>query len=93
MTHFIKHLSFGKDYPGIVNPLDGTVVTAEQGTGLKFQVHFSVCVKVYTTANFRFSWEGNKFQNAWISLFSSQNASEQEGSGYEQPLVLHGSGK
>lgn len=32
MTHLIKHLSFGKDYPGIVNPLDGTNVAAAQGT-------------------------------------------------------------
>lgn len=31
MTHLIKHLSFGKDYPGIVNPLDGTDVNAPQG--------------------------------------------------------------
>ncbi|KPP62025.1 endoplasmic reticulum-Golgi intermediate compartment protein 3-like [Scleropages formosus] len=31
MTHNIKHLSFGKDYPGIVNPLDGTNVAAPQG--------------------------------------------------------------
>lgn len=31
MTHLIKHLSFGKDYPGIVNPLDDTNVTAPQG--------------------------------------------------------------
>lgn len=31
MTHLIKHLSFGKDYPGIVNPLDETEVTAPQG--------------------------------------------------------------
>ncbi|KAK7915578.1 hypothetical protein WMY93_011339 [Mugilogobius chulae] len=31
MTHMIRHLSFGKDYPGIVNPLDGTNVTAPQG--------------------------------------------------------------
>lgn len=31
MTHLIKHLSFGKDYPGIVNPLDDTDVTAPQG--------------------------------------------------------------
>lgn len=32
MTHYIKHLSFGEDYPGIVNPLDHTNVTAPQGT-------------------------------------------------------------
>lgn len=31
MTHLIKHLSFGKDYPGIVNPLDDTNVLAPQG--------------------------------------------------------------
>jgi len=31
MTHLIKHLSFGEDYPGIVNPLDDTDVTAPQG--------------------------------------------------------------
>lgn len=34
MTHYIKHLSFGEDYPGIVNPLDHTNVTAPQGTTL-----------------------------------------------------------
>ncbi|XP_014406179.1 PREDICTED: endoplasmic reticulum-Golgi intermediate compartment protein 3 isoform X2 [Myotis brandtii] len=30
MTHYIRHLSFGEDYPGIVNPLDRTNVTALQ---------------------------------------------------------------
>lgn len=34
MTHYIRHLSFGEDYPGIVNPLDRTNVTALQGTCL-----------------------------------------------------------
>lgn len=34
MTHYIQHLSFGEDYPGIVNPLDHTNVTAPQGTSL-----------------------------------------------------------
>lgn len=34
MTHYIRHLSFGEDYPGIVNPLDRTNVTAPQGTCL-----------------------------------------------------------
>lgn len=34
MTHYIRHLSFGEDYPGIVNPLDRTNVTAPQGTSL-----------------------------------------------------------
>lgn len=35
MTHLIKHLSFGKDYPGIVNPLDDTVVSAPQGQSFR----------------------------------------------------------
>lgn len=35
MTHYIRHLSFGEDYPGIVNPLDRTNVTAPQGTSLE----------------------------------------------------------
>lgn len=34
MTHLIRHLSFGKDYPGIVNPLDDTNVTAPQGQSI-----------------------------------------------------------
>uniref|UniRef100_A0A8C4UA27 Endoplasmic reticulum-Golgi intermediate compartment protein n=1 Tax=Falco tinnunculus TaxID=100819 RepID=A0A8C4UA27_FALTI len=34
MTHYIKHLSFRRDSPGIVNPLDGTDVTAHQGKNL-----------------------------------------------------------
>lgn len=38
MTHFIKHLSFGKDYPGIVNPLDGTNVAAPQGMCVPFLI-------------------------------------------------------
>ncbi|XP_048351731.1 endoplasmic reticulum-Golgi intermediate compartment protein 3 isoform X3 [Sphaerodactylus townsendi] len=46
MTHIIKHLSFGKDYPGIVNPLDGTVVTAEQGS-MMFQYFVKVVPTVY----------------------------------------------
>ncbi|KAI3369702.1 hypothetical protein L3Q82_024545 [Scortum barcoo] len=43
MTHLIKHLSFGKDYPGIVNPLDGTDVTAPQGQ--LFHVFSNVMLK------------------------------------------------
>lgn len=46
MTHLIKHLSFGKDYPGIVNPLDGTDVTAPQG-----QRHHGVCFLYDTSRN------------------------------------------
>ncbi|KAH0619012.1 hypothetical protein JD844_018612 [Phrynosoma platyrhinos] len=46
MTHIIKHLSFGRDYPGIVNPLDGTVVTAQQAS-MMFQYFVKVVPTVY----------------------------------------------
>lgn len=42
MTHLIKHLSFGQDYPGIINPLDDTNITAPQGQSLWF---FSVVLQ------------------------------------------------
>ncbi|XP_078734840.1 endoplasmic reticulum-Golgi intermediate compartment protein 3-like isoform X2 [Lampetra fluviatilis] len=31
LTHHIAHLSFGRDYPGIVNPLDGTKSVSHEG--------------------------------------------------------------
>ncbi|KAM6458134.1 endoplasmic reticulum-Golgi intermediate compartment protein 3 isoform 2-T2 [Liasis olivaceus] len=46
MTHFIRHLSFGKDYPGLVNPLDGTVVAAQQAS-MMFQYFVKVVPTVY----------------------------------------------
>ncbi|XP_040453438.1 endoplasmic reticulum-Golgi intermediate compartment protein 3 isoform X3 [Falco naumanni] len=46
MTHYIKHLSFGRDYPGIVNPLDGTDVTAHQAS-MMFQYFVKVVPTVY----------------------------------------------
>ncbi|KAJ7411302.1 Endoplasmic reticulum-Golgi intermediate compartment protein 3 [Willisornis vidua] len=46
MTHFIKHLSFGRDYPGIVNPLDGTAITAQQAS-MMFQYFVKVVPTVY----------------------------------------------
>ncbi|XP_069508326.1 endoplasmic reticulum-Golgi intermediate compartment protein 3 [Ambystoma mexicanum] len=46
MTHFIRHLSFGSDYPGIVNPLDGTSVTAEQAS-MMFQYFVKIVPTVY----------------------------------------------
>ena len=30
LTHYIRHLSFGTDYPGIVNPLDETQEVADK---------------------------------------------------------------
>ncbi|XP_078508332.1 endoplasmic reticulum-Golgi intermediate compartment protein 3 isoform X2 [Lissotriton helveticus] len=48
MTHVIQHLSFGRDYPGIVNPLDGTGVTAEQAS-MMFQYFVKIVPTVYVT--------------------------------------------
>lgn len=44
MTHYIKHLSFGRDYPGIVNPLDGTDVTAQQGKSQLREIFLGVSI-------------------------------------------------
>ncbi|XP_007907499.1 endoplasmic reticulum-Golgi intermediate compartment protein 3 isoform X1 [Callorhinchus milii] len=46
MTHNIKHLSFGSDYPGIVNPLDQSNVTAEQAS-MMFQYFVKIVPTVY----------------------------------------------
>ncbi|KAF6087969.1 ERGIC and golgi 3 [Phyllostomus discolor] len=46
MTHYIRHLSFGEDYPGIVNPLDHTNVTALQAS-MMFQYFVKVVPTVY----------------------------------------------
>uniref|UniRef100_A0A8C8YGC7 Endoplasmic reticulum-Golgi intermediate compartment protein n=1 Tax=Prolemur simus TaxID=1328070 RepID=A0A8C8YGC7_PROSS len=46
MTHYIHHLSFGEDYPGIVNPLDHTNVTAPQAS-MMFQYFVKVVPTVY----------------------------------------------
>lgn len=46
MTHYIEHLSFGRDYPGIVNPLDGTDVAAQQGKSLLREISFYVSLLV-----------------------------------------------
>ena len=35
LTHHIRHLSFGHEYPGIKHPLDNTYVAAEDR---KFQI-------------------------------------------------------
>ncbi|NP_001087591.1 endoplasmic reticulum-Golgi intermediate compartment protein 3 [Xenopus laevis] len=46
MTHEIKHLSFGKDYPGLVNPLDGTSIVAMQSS-MMFQYFVKIVPTVY----------------------------------------------
>nr|XP_015093347.1 endoplasmic reticulum-Golgi intermediate compartment protein 3 isoform X1 [Vicugna pacos] len=46
MTHYIQHLSFGEDYPGIVNPLDRTNVIAPQAS-MMFQYFVKVVPTVY----------------------------------------------
>ncbi|KAM6147753.1 endoplasmic reticulum-Golgi intermediate compartment protein 3 [Erethizon dorsatum] len=46
MTHCIRRLSFGEDFPGIVNPLDHTNVTAPQAS-MMFQYFVKVVPTVY----------------------------------------------
>ncbi|XP_041433528.1 ERGIC and golgi 3 S homeolog isoform X2 [Xenopus laevis] len=46
MTHEIKHLSFGRDYPGLVNPLDGTSIVAMQSS-MMFQYFVKIVPTVY----------------------------------------------
>ncbi|XP_030044962.1 endoplasmic reticulum-Golgi intermediate compartment protein 3 isoform X1 [Microcaecilia unicolor] len=46
MTHSINHLSFGRDYPGIVNPLDGTHVSTQQAS-MMFQYFVKIVPTVY----------------------------------------------
>ena len=38
LTHHIRHLSFGHEYPGIKHPLDDTFVAAEDGEILFFYI-------------------------------------------------------
>jgi hypothetical protein len=47
-SHHINELSFGPFYPSLVNPLDNTVATSENGFQ-KFQYYLSVVPTVYTT--------------------------------------------
>ncbi|XP_056403689.1 endoplasmic reticulum-Golgi intermediate compartment protein 3 isoform X1 [Hyla sarda] len=46
MTHHIKHLSFGRDYPGLVNPLDETSVSAVQAS-MMFQYFVKIVPTIY----------------------------------------------
>lgn len=46
LTHHIKHLSFGHEYPGIQNPLDNTNEAAEQ-SGIMYQYFVKVVPTVY----------------------------------------------
>ncbi|XP_071105582.1 endoplasmic reticulum-Golgi intermediate compartment protein 3-like [Haliotis cracherodii] len=47
ITHRIKHLSFGTDYPGIINPLDETYEAAE-AEQMMFQYFVKVVPTTYT---------------------------------------------
>uniref|UniRef100_A0A8C5QGU2 Endoplasmic reticulum-Golgi intermediate compartment protein n=1 Tax=Leptobrachium leishanense TaxID=445787 RepID=A0A8C5QGU2_9ANUR len=46
MTHHIKHMSFGRDYPGLVNPLDGTSINAIQAS-MMFQYFVKIVPTIY----------------------------------------------
>lgn len=47
VSHVIRRLSFGADYPGIVNPLDGTSKSYSQGGNAMFQYFTKVVPTVY----------------------------------------------
>jgi len=46
LTHTIKHLSFGEDYPGILNPLDSTISNDEKGSSM-FQYYIKIVPTTY----------------------------------------------
>ncbi|XP_028667702.1 endoplasmic reticulum-Golgi intermediate compartment protein 3 isoform X2 [Erpetoichthys calabaricus] len=50
MTHHISHLSFGRDYPGIVNPLDGTKVAAQQAS-MMYQYFVKIVPTIYVSSD------------------------------------------
>ncbi|KAK2548437.1 Endoplasmic reticulum-Golgi intermediate compartment protein 3 [Acropora cervicornis] len=50
LTHHIRHLSFGNEYPGITHPLDGTAVAAEE-TGIMYQYFVKIVPTVYRRLN------------------------------------------
>jgi len=50
LTHHIKHLSFGEPYPGVHNPLDDTIVPAEESSTM-YQYFVKVVPTVYKKSN------------------------------------------
>lgn len=50
LTHVINHLSFGENYPGQVNPLDGHYVYAEQSE-MAFQYYIKIVPTTYIKLN------------------------------------------
>ncbi|XP_064652383.1 endoplasmic reticulum-Golgi intermediate compartment protein 3-like [Lineus longissimus] len=50
MTHNISHLSFGADYPGIVNPLDEVTTVSEKGSQM-FQYFVKIVPTTYVKLN------------------------------------------
>jgi len=53
MTHRINRLSFGRNYPGIVNPLDGVTKTVEKPISTMFQLFLKVVPTVYERSDGR----------------------------------------
>lgn len=51
MSHTITQLSFGDNYPGIVNPLDGVRKTAESGGSMLYQYFVKVVPTQYEEQN------------------------------------------
>jgi len=52
LTHHIRHLSFGHEYPGLKHPLDNTYVAAEDGKMFLFV--FWMCLYTLRTCFIHF---------------------------------------
>jgi len=48
VTHYIHRISFGKDFPGIVNPLDGVDKVIDNGSGM-FKYFVKIVPTIYET--------------------------------------------
>ncbi|XP_053901609.1 endoplasmic reticulum-Golgi intermediate compartment protein 3 isoform X2 [Malaclemys terrapin pileata] len=70
MTHYIKRLSFGRDYPGLINPLDGTDITAQQASMM-----FQYFVKVVPTVYMKVDGEHHIADSSVWSLLSTMSRS------------------
>jgi hypothetical protein len=60
VSHTIKKLSFGETFPGLTNPLEGTVKTLKTGTGM-YQYYTKVVPTEYNYRNGRKSIVSNQY--------------------------------
>ncbi|KAL8625220.1 Endoplasmic reticulum-Golgi intermediate compartment protein 3 [Nucella lapillus] len=71
ISHHINHLSFGNNYPGIVNPMDGAHEAAEE-----WQMMFQYYVKVVPTTYISLTTEALYTNQFSVTKHSKQGAGE-----------------